>query len=111
MMTVNSRYRYCIAFRDEQGRLVLDEREPVRYQKLKDNIYHKVVDGDTLWGLAFRYFREFTRPEGLWWVIAEFQPEPILDPTLRLETGTTIIVPSNRFLKTVVFSEDQRRYH
>jgi hypothetical protein len=106
-----SRYQYCVARRDEQGKLVLDEREPVRYKVSKDNIYHKVIDGDTLWGLANRYFREFPRPAGLWWVIAEYQTPPILDPTIKLDIGSFVVIPSSRFLKTVVFSEEQRRYH
>ena len=111
MIVGNSRYQYCLARRDQNGKLVLDEREPVRFTRNRDNVYHKVVEGDTLWGLANRYFREYPRPAGLWWVIAEFQPQPILDPTIRLIPGAVVVIPSLRHVKTVVFSEEQRRYH
>ena len=110
-MFPRSRYQYCIAQRDTDGNLYLDEREPFRHRDEPDNSFHVVVDGDTLWGLAHRYFSGMRRPAGLWWIIAEYQPEPIVDPTIRLLVGETIIIPSQRLVKTEIFSEDRRKYH
>lgn len=109
-----SRYRYCLAFRDElSGLVALDEREPVRFSDRADNRFHTVVDGDTWWGLAHRYLGSFPRPAGLWWVLAEYQPPPniVVDPTLRLAAGATVVVPSERFVRERIFSADQRRFH
>lgn len=106
-----SRYQYCIGYRDANGFLYLDEREPFRFREESDNSFHPVTDGDTLWGIAHRYFSGMKRPGGLWWIIAEFQPTPIIDPTLRLQPKTVIVVPSQRLVKTELFSEDRRRYH
>lgn len=114
MIYEHSRYRYCIGYRDaDSGLVTLDEREPVRYSDQTDNRYHTVVDGDTWWGLAHRYLGTFARSSGLWWVIAEYQPSPdiVVDPTLRLQAGATVVIPSERFVRERVFSSEQRRFH
>lgn len=110
-MYPNSRYQFCVVYTDDAGRQYLDEREPFRYIAEPDNVYHACKEGDTLWGLAHIYFSEMTRPCGLWWLIAEFQPEPIVDPTISLTAGQVIIVPSVRLIETLVFSPSRRRYH
>jgi hypothetical protein len=46
---------------------------------------------------------------GFWWAIADFQPDPVVDPTLLLEPGRRLFIPSLRVLTDVVLSESQRR--
>lgn len=106
-----SRYQYCVARRDDQDRLWLDEREPFRYVEEADNRYHLVRDGDTLWGLAHLFFSGFPRPCGLWWIIAEFQPQPIVDPTIKLVQGSTLVIPSSRVVNTKIFDPQRRSFH
>ena len=65
--------------------------------------------GETLFSLAGRYFAALPRPAGLWWVIADFQPDPIHDPTLSLEVGQVLLVPSVRTVVEEVFSEKRRQ--
>jgi len=103
-----SRYPFSTAVADEDGDLVLHGGDPFRYRKFADNVEHVVREGDTLWTLAARYFRGIDRPAGLWWVIADFQPEPIHDPTLALEPGTVLVVPSVRTVLEEIFSEKRR---
>lgn len=110
-MFANSRYQYCKEVEDASGDRFLDEREPFRYEAETDNRYHQVRDGDTLWGLAHVYFAGFPSACNLWWVIAEFQPTPIVDPTLRLQPGEVLVIPSARKVRLSVFNADQRRYH
>lgn len=95
---VGSRYANSYAFQDDEGRLVLSEREPFLFRDLDDNLIHNVVDGDTLWGIADAYFQPLPRAAGYWWAVADFQPEAIVDPTLALEVGRQIVVPSLRTL-------------
>ena len=103
-----SRFMFCAAYLDDDGRLVLTEREPFRFRAFPDNRQHAVVAGDTLFTLAGRYFAPLPRASGLWWVIADFQPDPIHDPTLALELGRVMFIPSVRVLTEEVFSESRR---
>ncbi len=42
-------------------------------------------------------------------LIADFQPDPIHDPTLSLEVGRVLVVPSLRTVTEEVFSEKRRQ--
>ncbi len=86
---------------------VRTEREPYRFRAFTDNIVHVVRDGDTLWNLAGYYFQGFIRACGLWWVIADYQPQPIFDPTIRLVSGSVLYIPSMRVLTELIFSDDR----
>jgi len=104
-----SRYAFCAAMLDNAARLFLTEREPFRFRERPDTRQHVVAQGDTLFGLAGRYFAPLPRPSGLWWVIADFQPEPIFDPTLALELRRVVFVPSIRVVTEEVFAEARRQ--
>lgn len=110
-MLRDSRYQYCLELLDANGVPYLTEVEPFPYRDERDNIVHTVVEGDTLWDLAHRYFQGYRRPKGLWWVIGHFQPTPIVDPTVALVPGTKIVVPSPRLLRLAVFNPARRRDH
>jgi hypothetical protein len=108
-----SRYRYC--FLVQEGEITwLSDREPFPYQPFEDNRRHVVRQGDTLWGLAARYFRLpgiIDRPSDLWSLIADFQPEPVFDPTVRLEVGRVVHIPSFRTVFERIFAESRRAAH
>ena len=103
-----SRHTFTTGSTDSEGRTSLTDRVPYRFQKLSDNRHHVVSEGDTLWSLAFRYFRPLPRPAGLWWVIADFQPTPIIDPTIKLSPGGIIVIPSVRTVVEDIFDESRR---
>jgi hypothetical protein len=99
---------FSTAALDDTSALVLDDYEPFRYVARSDNAHHTVREGDSLWTLAARYFDVFPRPSGLWWILADFQPVPILDPTLRLVPGTLLVIPSVRTVEEEIFTERRR---
>jgi hypothetical protein len=103
-----SRYTFSAAVMDEEERLFLTEREPFRFRPLTDSRQHVVKEGETLFSLAGRYFAPLPRPAGLWWIIADFQPEPVHDPTLNLQLGRMLVVPSVRTVVEELFSERRR---
>ncbi len=106
-----SRYSFCSGFLDDNGRLYLSDREPFVFRELADNRLHSIVVGDTLHSLAERYFPSFDDAANLWWVIADFQPERIQDPTITLSSGTTAIIPSERTVREQVFNPARRAEH
>ena len=108
---IGSRYTFCSGVRDEAGILHLTDREPYRYHAHADNRVHTVTEGDSLFTLAGRYFAPLPRACGFWWVIADYQPQPILDPTLTLVPGIRIHIPSLRVLTDVILGESRRREH
>ncbi len=104
-----SRHSFALGLRDELAQLFLTEREPYRFREHTDSRLHVVAQGDTLFDLAGRYFAPLPRACGFWWVLADFQPDPIVDPTLELEAGRRLFVPSLRVLTDVILSEQRRR--
>lgn len=100
-----SRYGFAIASLDESERLFFDQRIVFRYRVLTDNRIHQVKSGESLWRLAGRYFHPQPRAAGLWWVIADFQPVPIHDPTIQLVEGSLLVIPSLQTVLTQVLNE------
>lgn len=106
-----SRYAYCLQLEDNDGIKYLDEREPFRYREESDNRLYRTRAGDTWWGLAHIFFDGVERACGLWWVICDFQPTPVIDPTIIIEPNTLVVIPSLRLIRTQLFSTEQRRFH
>jgi hypothetical protein len=90
--------------------LFLTARNPFRFVEREDTIEHTISEGDTLYTLAGRYYNVIDpeRACGLWWVIADFQPTPVHDPTCLLEVGRIVYVPSPTVVTNEVFSEARR---
>ena len=99
---VGSRYAASLGVLDADGRRFLTEREPFRFREYEDTRKHVVVQGDSLFTVAGRYFAPLPRACGFWWAIADFQPDPVFDPTLELELGRRLYVPSVRVLTDVI---------
>jgi hypothetical protein len=103
-----SRYRYTPKFTDLDGTVIdvgyswYGSRTPLRYIAARDNEVYVVQAGDTLQNLAARKFAGYEHAALLWWIIAEFQPTPITDPTLRLEPGSLLVIPASRLVAAML---------
>lgn len=106
----HSRYTFTFGLTDEAGRFYLTDREPYTYRAIADTKQHIVKEGETLHTIAAANYRAISaRPDGLWWAIADFQPTPILDPTIALTPGSVLHVPSARTVAEEVLSEKRRK--
>lgn len=95
IQTYESRYSTVEQFTDRLENLVLAERVPFRYEPRDDNIVHTSGEGDSWFHLAQQYYVDISnRACGLWWIICDFQPQPIVDPTIKLSPGQQIIIPA-----------------
>lgn len=103
-----SRFRFCLGYTDDDENLYLSEREPYGYKPFADNEEYTVVVGDTLANIAGRRFIGLPNPGTLYWVIADFQPDPIHDPTIALIPGTKLILPSRRTYEEEIINEKRR---
>lgn len=102
-------YRFCTAQEDPTtGRRFLSQPSPFGYRELDDTRTHTVGEGDTLFTLAARYYPGVPNASRLYRVIGLFQPEPIHDPSLRIETGRVLFIPSLRTVDEEVFTEARR---
>jgi hypothetical protein len=104
-----SRYYLCTGQLDANGFLFLSEPVPFRYVDRPDNIEHTANAGDTWWGLAAQFYPDIPDAANLCWgYIADFQPVPVVDPTLAIVPGTTIYIPSYQTLLQEIVSESRR---
>jgi hypothetical protein len=102
-----SRFQFTAALNDidRPEILFLTDRERFVFRELPDTRTHIAREGDTLFTLAHRFFRGLDRPSGFWWIIADFQPDPIHDPTISIGLGRTLFIPSLRTVTEEIFSE------
>jgi hypothetical protein len=81
------------------------------YQDLDDNIQHVCSTGDNLIRIAIERYTGVIggdHPEIYYAYIGDFQPEPIHDPTINLEIGRTIYIPSSRTILNDIEDESRR---
>lgn len=108
-MFVGPRSRFVLTnlILQSDGTMELSDREPFAYRQDPRNRMHRVLAGDTLWSLAEKFFPTIRDAANLWWLIADFQDPPILDPTVRLEPETLLVIPPESILMEV-FSDARR---
>lgn len=106
-MNATSRYRFSTVERDPSGAVYLGPRPVFGYRDLPDNNIHVVTEGDSLFAIAADAYKGLDRPEQFYWVIADFQPEPIRDVTIPLESERQLYIPSLRTLESQILSANR----
>ncbi len=104
-----SRHTFTASVPNSARQSWLIDRIPFRFREFPDNKRYSVQQGDTLFHLAAKNFKPIVRPAGLWWILADFQPVPIHDPTIQLLPGRVLIIPSVRTVNESILSERRRR--
>lgn len=99
------RYSYCWDSTMSNGTKRKLPRGFFRFMNLSDTLLHTCKEGETLWTLASRYYaNNFVFPALMYWVIGDFQPEPILDPTTAFTAGQVVYVPSIKTINLYILS-------
>jgi hypothetical protein len=94
MYVSGSRYIQADLLRDTAERIHTGSRPRYVFADIDDITMHVIEAGDTLHSLADLYYgSENSNSATYWWLIADFQPEPIQDPTIALEPGDIILIP------------------
>jgi len=99
-----SPYNLAEIVQDANQRLSFALRNRLLWEDLEGVRAHVVKEGDTLWNLALRYYGSVGQGDGarLWWTIADFQSEPINDPTIQLQPGEIILIPPLPAVQTAI---------
>lgn len=107
MPSAFSRDRFCVGITDDDGNLYLTDPEPWRYQDRADNIEHTVTEGETWESLAYAFYGR----ADLDWVGADYQPEPVVDMTIALVGGASLVFPSQRVVFEEILNDERREAH
>ena len=100
---------FCTAQQDADANWFLSDRVPFRFVEREDTVAHTASAGDTWWSLAGRYYAGVPDAASLlWYVIADFQPAPVVDPTIAILPGTIVYVPSLQTVLMEIVSEARR---
>jgi hypothetical protein len=103
-------YRFCQAYVAPDGRKYLTDIQPFPFEEVEDTQEHIVVGQQRIEDVAAIHYQVYGEEAYLLWhVLAAFQPEPVLDPTVPLAAGSKVFVPSLRFIEERVFAEERRR--
>lgn len=103
MPSIESRYSSTDVYEAFTGNTLRDDYIPFRYEAFDDNIVHVAAEGDTWWTIAQRYYFHISSNAGrLWWVVCDFQPQPVVDPTIAISPNRTVIIPSPLVVLTQV---------
>lgn len=104
-----SRYRHSVETVDENGVLYTMDDTPFPYVALPDNGTYQVRGGEQWHEIADKVFDPLPYAVHLWWVLMDFQPVPLLDPTVPPAAGTLLVHPSVQTVLAKILNPDRRR--
>lgn len=109
--TRESRYQHAEQYLTDGGLYVLEDREPFRYTPRDDNVMLVAAEGDTWESMAQRLYDGISeRACGLYWIGLDFQPTPVVDPTIPIRPGTVVHWPSTIVVINEIFGRPPERY-
>lgn len=101
---VSSLYRHAYAVQEDDGTVVLMLPERLPHEDLDGTTLHIVSEGERVYDLANLYYKRTARSAvDMWDVIAQFQPTPILDPSVPLKVGTEVYIPPDDYVEEVAY--------
>lgn len=86
---MNSPYENAYVIQYDNGDITL-ERLSYEYVPSNNDVYHTVIEGETIQNIANRYYRD----SGLWYIIADVNS--IYNPFTEIIPGTKLLIPNGR---------------
>lgn len=86
---MNSPYNNAYGLQYDDGDVSL-ERIPYEYIPSDNDLYHTVIDGETIQSIAYKYYRD----SGLWYIIADVNS--IYNPISEIVPGLQLLIPNGR---------------
>lgn len=99
-------YRHAQAFKKEDGTTYYSNPERIPYEERDDTIIHTCYGGEYLWDLANLYYQGVHPvPFDLAEIIAQFQPNPIVDWSVPMIRGREVLIPSVEYIEEVAYGD------
>lgn len=89
MDSIKSPYNNAYGLSYDNGDVSL-ERSPYIYTPSEFDVYHTVMDGETIQSIANRYYQD----SGLWYIIAD--SNLIYNPIVEIIPGLQLVIPNGR---------------
>ena len=103
--------RHGEAYVNDDGEVHLSLPERLPFEERDDTEIHIVQGEETLLDIAAQHYRRtFRNPVDLWQVIAEFQEHTIIDPSVPLDKGMIVLIPSKYYCADIAFGESLSEY-
>jgi hypothetical protein len=100
-------YRHAQAFKkSEDGLLYWGLPERLPHEDRDDTTVHTCHGGEFLWQLAQDYYGDVVGNAGDWAdIIAQFQPNPIVDRSVPCRSGQEVLIPSLEYIEEVALGD------
>lgn len=90
----------------EDGKTYVSLPERLPDEERDDSTTHIATGNENLLDIAVLYYGgAYRNPVDLWQVIAQFQEETIIDPSVPVEKGTVVLIPSVDYCTEIAFGE------
>lgn len=103
--------RHGLAYNAGDGKLYVSLPERVPYLGEDGAIPHICTGNENLLDISLAYFRGlYQDPVSKWWIIAQAQDDPVVDPLVPLKKGTILMIPSISFIEEVAEGDSLSEY-
>lgn len=103
---VQGLYRHGTVEQLPSGLLYLSMPERLPWQQRNDTVIYHTKEAEYLFDIvAGHYSNIYPFPWFLTEVVAQFQPTPIIDPSVPLPDGYELQLPSSEYIETIALGE------
>uniref|UniRef100_A0A6H1Z9L9 Uncharacterized protein n=1 Tax=viral metagenome TaxID=1070528 RepID=A0A6H1Z9L9_9ZZZZ len=91
-----------VAYEADDGKLYVSLPERLPFDGGDDGIPHVCTGNENVLDICLAYFRGiYQDPVDKWWIVAQAQNDPVVDPLVPLRKGTILVIPSISYIEEV----------